>query len=115
MEFNRLLQIRRIYAQSAALELPRGREIVERWPDAEVVLVENHWNIPEVHGEETNVPRWSRIKTEALVLGVKKSLSVKPNVFPVAEAGVSGSLESKPASLQEGDSRVRVGEKAAGR
>ena len=69
MEFNRLLQIRRIFAQPEALELPRGREIVERWPDADVVPVENHWNIPELHGDETNVPRWSRIKTEALVLG----------------------------------------------
>ena len=79
MEFNRLLQIRRIFAQPAALELPRGKAIVERWPDADVVLVDNHWNIPEVHGDETNVPRWSRIKTEALVLGVKKALTVKPN------------------------------------
>ncbi|TDT80232.1 spore photoproduct lyase family protein [Arthrobacter sp. AG258] len=79
MEFDRLLQVRRIYAQPEALELPRGQEIVARWPDADVVLVENHWNIPDVHGDETNVPRWSRIKTEALVLGVKKSLAVKPN------------------------------------
>lgn len=79
MEFDRLLQIRRIYAQPAALELPRGQEVVARWPDADVVRVENHWNIPDVHGDEANVPRWSRIKTEALVLGVKKSLSVKPN------------------------------------
>lgn len=79
MEFDRLLQIRRIYAQPAALELPRGREIVARWPGADVVLVDSHWNIPDLHGDETNVPRWSRIKTEALVLGVKKSLTVKPN------------------------------------
>ncbi|VXB47376.1 spore photoproduct lyase family protein [Arthrobacter sp. 8AJ] len=79
MEFDRLLQIRRIYAQPAALELPRGREIVARWPDADVVLVDSHWNIPDLHGDETNVPRWSRIKTEALVLGIKKSLTVKPN------------------------------------
>ena len=56
MEFNRLLQIRRIYAQPAALELPRGQEIVARWPDADVVHVDNHWNIPELHGDETNVP-----------------------------------------------------------
>src|SRR6478736_6240714 len=79
MEFDRLLQIRRIYAQPAALELPRGREIVARWPGADVVLVDSHWNIPDLHGDETNVPRWSRIKTEALVLGIKKSLTVKPN------------------------------------
>jgi spore photoproduct lyase family protein len=79
MEFKRLLQIRRIYAQPEALELARGKEIVERWPGADVVLVDNHWNIPELHGDETNVPRWSRIKAEALVLGVKKALTIKPN------------------------------------
>ncbi|MFF2347180.1 spore photoproduct lyase family protein [Pseudarthrobacter sp. NPDC058119] len=79
MEFDRLLQIRRIYAQPAALELPRGQEILARWPGADVVPVESHWNIPDLHGDETNVPRWSRIKTEALVLGIKKSLTVKPN------------------------------------
>ena len=79
MDFNRLLQIRRIYAQPAALELPRGQEVIARWPGAAVVPVDNHWNIPEVHGDETNVPRWSRIKAESLVLGVKKALAVKPN------------------------------------
>jgi len=79
MEFDRLLQIRRIYAQPAALELPRGQQILARWPGADVVLVDSHWNIPDLHGDETNVPRWSRIKTEALVLGIKKSLTVKTN------------------------------------
>jgi spore photoproduct lyase len=50
MDFHRLLQIRRIFAQPAALELPRGKEIVARWPEADVVPVENHWNIPELQG-----------------------------------------------------------------
>jgi spore photoproduct lyase family protein len=74
-----LLQVRRIYAEEAALALPRGQEIVARWPDADVVPVASHWQIPEVHGDETNVSRWVRIKTEALVLGVKKSLVTRPN------------------------------------
>jgi spore photoproduct lyase len=76
---SRLLQITRIYAEPAALELPRGTEIVARWPDAEIVPVASHWQIPEVHGDETNVARWVRIKTEALVLGVKKSIATRPN------------------------------------
>src|SRR3712207_9327488 len=107
MEFNRLLQIRRIFAQPAALELPRGREIVDRWPDAEVVLVDNHWNIPELHGDETNVPRWSRIKTEALVLGVKKALTVKPNgrsadfIAPSTANGCAMACEIGRASCRE--------------
>jgi len=74
-----LLQVRRIYAEPAALELPRGAEVVARWPEAEIVPVESHWMIPEVHGDETAVARWVRIKTEALVVGVKKSLVTRPN------------------------------------
>lgn len=74
-----LLQVSRIYAEDAALALPRGQEIVARWPDADIVPVASHWQIPEVHGDEANVRRWVRIKTEALVLGVKKSLVTRPN------------------------------------
>ncbi|WIE55349.1 spore photoproduct lyase family protein [Curtobacterium sp. MCBD17_003] len=74
-----LLDVRRIYAEPAALAMPRGAEILAEWPDAEVVEVPSHWHIPEVHGDETNVRRWVRIKTEALVLGVKKSLVTRPN------------------------------------
>lgn len=74
-----LLQISRIYAEDAALALPRGQEIVARWPRADIVPVASHWQIPEVHGDEANVRRWVRIKTEALVLGVKKSLVTRPN------------------------------------
>jgi len=74
-----LLQIRRIYAEPAALDLPRGRQVLARFPDAAVVEVPSHWQIPELHGNEGNVDRWVRVKTETLVLGVKKSLSARPN------------------------------------
>jgi spore photoproduct lyase family protein len=74
-----LLQIRRIYAEDAALGLPRGQEIIGRWPDAEIVPVASHWQIPQLHGDEANVRRWVRIKTEALVLGVKKSVATRVN------------------------------------
>jgi spore photoproduct lyase family protein len=74
-----LLQVRRIYAEAAALEMPRGQEVIARWPGAEIVPVASHWQIPELHGDETNVSRWVRIKTEALVLGVKKSVITRPN------------------------------------
>ena len=46
--------------------------MLARWPDAERVEVASHWQIPELAGDEANVARWVRIKTEALVLGVKK-------------------------------------------
>ena len=74
-----LLDVQRIYAEPAALELPRGRQVLQRWPAAEVVEVASHWQIPELHGDQANVARWVRIKTEALVLGVKKSLTARPN------------------------------------
>ena len=74
-----LIDITRIYVEPAAAELPRGRQVLERWPDATRVEVASHWNVPELHGDETNVARWVRIKREALVLGVKKSLAARPN------------------------------------
>jgi spore photoproduct lyase family protein len=76
---NHLLQVRTIYAEPAAADSPRGRQVRARFPDAELVEVPSHWQIPELHGNEGNVERWVRVKTETLVLGVKKSVSVRPN------------------------------------
>ncbi len=75
----RMLDVTRIYAEPAAAASPRGQQVIGRWPDAEVVEVASHWQIPEVHGDEANVARWVRIKREALVLGEKKTLTVRPN------------------------------------
>ncbi|SNY76006.1 spore photoproduct lyase family protein [Paractinoplanes atraurantiacus] len=74
-----MLDIRRIYYEAAAAELPRGKEVLARFPEATLVEVESHNRIPELYGDESNVNRWVRIKQEALVLGVKKSLSARPN------------------------------------
>jgi len=74
-----LLDVTRIYAEPEAMTLPRGRQVLSRWPDATVVEVESHSRIPELYGDEANVDRWVRIKTEALVLGVKQSLTARPN------------------------------------
>jgi spore photoproduct lyase family protein len=75
----RLLRIGRVYAEPEARESPRGQQILARFPDAEVVEVDSHWRIPELHGNAGNVERWVRVKSETLVLGVKKSLSARPN------------------------------------
>ena len=75
----RLLQVGRIYAEPEARDSVRGQEILGRFPDAAVVEVASHWKIPELHGNAGNVERWVRVKTETLVLGVKKSLSARPN------------------------------------
>ncbi|GIE31203.1 spore photoproduct lyase family protein [Actinoplanes italicus] len=74
-----LLDIRRIYVEAGAAELPRGKEILGRWPEATIVEVESHQRIPELYGDETNVRRWVRIKREALVVGVKKTMTARPN------------------------------------
>jgi len=74
-----LLDVSRIYLEPAAAALPRGQQVLARWPDAERVEVASHWQIPELHGNQANVARWVRIKTEALVLGTLKSLSARPN------------------------------------
>ncbi|GLY06463.1 MULTISPECIES: spore photoproduct lyase family protein [Actinoplanes] len=79
MTSSELLDIRRIYVEPAAAELPRGKEVLARFPEATRVEVESHQRIPELYGDETNVNRWVRIKREALVLGVKKTLTARPN------------------------------------
>ncbi len=75
----RLLQVRRIWAEPESLASARGRQVLERFPGAEIIEVESHWKIEELHGNAGNVDRWVRVKTEDLVLGVKKSLSARPN------------------------------------
>ncbi|MEU6844913.1 spore photoproduct lyase family protein, partial [Streptomyces sp. NPDC046716] len=75
----RLLDIQSVYAEREALDSPRGRQIMARLPDAEVIEVAGHWRIPSLHGNEGNIGRWTRIKTETLVLGVKRHLVTRPN------------------------------------
>ncbi len=74
-----LLDVRTIYAEPEARTSLRGQEILARFPAAEVHEVASHWQIPELHGNAGNVERWVRVKSETLVLGVKKSLSARPN------------------------------------
>ncbi|WP_046775745.1 spore photoproduct lyase family protein [Streptomyces yangpuensis] len=75
----RMLSVRTVFAEPAAAASPRGRQVLARYPDAEVVPVDSHWRIPDLHGNEGNVDRWVRIKTETLVLGEKKTLTTRPN------------------------------------
>lgn len=75
----RLLSVRAIHAEPAAAASPRGRQILARFPDAELIPVDSHWRIPELHGNEGNVDRWVRVKSEVLVLGERKTLTTRPN------------------------------------
>ncbi|MBW5252078.1 spore photoproduct lyase family protein [Streptomyces sp. P01-B04] len=74
-----MLDVREIYAEPAALDSPRGRQIVGRLPGVRVTEVASHWRIPALHGNDGNIGRWVRIKTDTLVLGVKHTLRTRPN------------------------------------
>ncbi|WP_371930639.1 spore photoproduct lyase family protein [Streptomyces poriferorum] len=78
-EARRMLDVREIYAEPAALDSPRGRQIVARLPGVRVTEVASHWRIPALHGNDGNIGRWVRIKTDTLVLGVKHTLRTRPN------------------------------------
>ena len=41
-----LLDVATIYHEPAVPDYPRGRQILDRFPDAERVIVRSHWNIP---------------------------------------------------------------------
>ncbi|MGW6207047.1 spore photoproduct lyase family protein [Streptomyces sp. NPDC055089] len=78
-EARRMLDVRDVYAEPAALDSPRGRQIMSRVPGARVTEVASHWRIPSLHGNDGNISRWVRIKSETLVLGVKRTLETRPN------------------------------------
>jgi spore photoproduct lyase len=75
----RLLNIKEIYYEPAVLNYSRGETILAQYPEAQLIEVESHWNIPDLHGNEGAVEDWNRIKRTVLVLGVKKSLQARPN------------------------------------
>ncbi len=73
-----LLNIKTIYYEPATLNYLRGQEIFARYPDAERIEVASHWNIPELHRNESLVEDWNKVKRDVLVLGVKKTLKCTP-------------------------------------
>ncbi len=75
----RLLDVATIMLEPEVRDLPRGREILARFPDAERVEVPSHWRIPGLHGNEGNAERWLQVKRQTLVLGVLRSPSARPN------------------------------------
>ncbi|MFB7967606.1 spore photoproduct lyase family protein [Streptomyces rubiginosohelvolus] len=75
----RMLDIREVYGEPAALASPRGQQILARLPEVPITEVAGHWRIPSLHGNVGSVARWTRIKRETLVLGVRQSLTTRPN------------------------------------
>lgn len=76
---SRILDVDTIYLEPAARLYPRGREILARYPDARVIDVKSHWNIPGLHGNAGVADDWLRIKKSVLVVGLRKSFEVRPN------------------------------------
>ena len=52
---------------------------MERFPGARIHEVTSHWNIPHLHGNEGSASHWNQIKRSVLILGIKKSISTRPN------------------------------------
>ena len=74
-----LLDVRQLWLEPEVASLPRGREIIARFPGAEHINVTSHRQIPGLHGNEGNVADWVRIKRHALVVGTLKSPRARPN------------------------------------
>jgi spore photoproduct lyase family protein len=74
-----LLDVDRIYLEPGVPDIPRGAEILARFPGAERIEVPSHWQIEGLHGNPGNVADWNRIKRSTLVLGTLKSPRVRPN------------------------------------
>ena len=73
------IDVETIYLEPAVHLYDRGRAILARFPDAKRVDVRSHWNIPGLHGNAGSAEDWHKIKRSVLVLGVRKSLEVRPN------------------------------------
>src|SRR4051812_28314856 len=74
-----LIDIQQIYLEPDVSKYKRGQEILAKYPNAKLIEVASHWKIPELHGFQGSVDDWIKIKRHVLVLGIKKSISVRPN------------------------------------
>jgi spore photoproduct lyase family protein len=73
------LDVDRIYLEPRVEFYDRGQEVLDRYPDAERIVVDSHWRIPALREDETIVPDWNRVKRTTLVLGVRKSMPIREN------------------------------------
>jgi spore photoproduct lyase len=78
-KISQLLTIHEIYHEPTIREFARGREILAKYPDAKLIEVQSHNNIPELFGFEGAVDDWLWNKKNILILGEKHALSARPN------------------------------------
>jgi DNA repair photolyase len=77
MKFN----FRKIYVQRSINDdfiwHASAENIINRFPNAEIIEVESHWKIPELYSADAS--DWMKIKRETLVLGIKSGLTHTKN------------------------------------
>jgi spore photoproduct lyase len=73
-----LIDPKLIYMEPAVRDYQRGREILERFPGAEIVEVASHWKIAQLT-DPALAEDWLKVKRDTLVLGVKKGVAMRPN------------------------------------
>ena len=79
---DRLLQVDTIYAEPAAMALERGRQVLARFPDADIVEVGSHWQTPGLHGNAGNVAEWNAIKRALAALRTPARSGCRLRVLP---------------------------------
>lgn len=73
------LDIKKIFLQDKAKNYSETYKILIRYPDAEIIPVNNHWNIPELNQNQDLLKSWNKVKREYLVLGVLSSKKFQEN------------------------------------
>ena len=73
-----LIDPKLIYLEPAVREYARGREVLARFPDAELVEVASHWKIAQL-ADPALAEDWLKVKRDTLVLGIKKGMAMRPN------------------------------------
>lgn len=78
-KIDQLLTIHEIYHEPDITQFARAREILAKYPDAQLIEVASHNKIPELYGFEGAVADWLWNKKNVLILGEKHGLSARPN------------------------------------
>ena len=76
---NSLLDVSKIFIDSKSRDSDVTREVLSRFPDAELVPINSHWNISELNNNPSLLEKWNQVKRRVLVLGYKSGLTSKEN------------------------------------
>ena len=74
-----LVDIKKIYLQTKAKNYSPTHNILAKYPNAEIIEVPSHWQIPDLNNNKSLTKIWNKVKREYLVLGVLSSLRFQEN------------------------------------